>query len=54
MSNALDGLQFPIQSHTNKPSTSRTGHQIIAKALSTIDPQLASQLLSDKKWRKNY
>lgn len=54
MSNALDGLQFPIQSHTNKPSTSRTGQQIIAKALSTIDPQLASQLLSDKKWRKNY
>jgi len=34
MSSTLEGLQFPVQPDTQKPSTTRTGKEIIAEALS--------------------
>ena len=50
----LDGLQFPIQEQNNKPSTSKTGREIIAEALSTVNPSLAQQAIKEKNWRKTY
>lgn len=44
----LDGLQFPIQEQNNKPSTSKTGREIIAEALSTVNPSLAQQAIKEK------
>ena len=54
MSNTLDGLQFPIQPSSNKPSSSKTGQAIIAEALSSVDSKSSSRVLSEKNWRKNY
>ena len=50
----LDGLQFPIQEQNNKPSTSKTEREIIAEALSTVNPSLAQQAIKEKNWRKTY
>lgn len=54
MSNTLDGLQFPIQSPNQKPSSSKTGQAIIAEALSTVNHKLSLAALNEKNWRKNY
>ena len=54
MSTSLDGLQFPVQEDTHKVSTSRTGQEIIAEALSLVDHQRAQQALKERNWRKTY
>lgn len=54
MSHTLDGLQFPINSSNNKPSTSKTGQAILAEALSTVDHKSSLQALAEKNWRKKY
>lgn len=54
MSLTLDGLQFPINSSNNKPSTSKTGQAILAEALSTVDHKASLQVLAEKNWRKQY
>lgn len=53
-SSNLDGLQFPIQAPHNKPSTSKTGREIIAEALSSVNPKLSHQASQEKNWRKTY
>ncbi len=54
MSSALDGLQFPVQPNTQKPSTSQTGKEILAEALSIIDHSSSQHALQEKHWRKHY
>ncbi|WOE40809.1 hypothetical protein [Acinetobacter chinensis] len=54
MSTSLDGLQFPLDSGSGKPSTSETGKSIIAEALSLVDHQTSQEALSEKNWRKQY
>ena len=54
MSQALEGIQFPINSTNNKPSTSKTGQAILSEALSTVDHKTSQQVLSEKNWRKKY
>ena len=54
MSTSLDGLQFPINSASNKASTSQTGKEIIAEALSIVDNKSSMDALTEKNWRKNY
>ncbi len=54
MSSSNDGLQFPLQSDTQKISTSETGKAIIAEALSIVDHQISQQTLNEKNWRKHY
>lgn len=54
MSNSLDGLQFPIQASTQKPSTSKTGQVILSEALSLVDHKASLAVLSEKNWRKQY
>ena len=54
MSNSLDGLQFPFSPHTQKPSTSHVGKQILAEALTHIHSKSAQHVLNEKNWRKNY
>ena len=54
MSTSLDGLQFPINSASNKASTSQTGKEIIAEALSIVDNKSSMDALTERNWRKNY
>ncbi|EET82968.1 hypothetical protein ACE5JW_01370 [Acinetobacter radioresistens] len=54
MSNPLEGLQFPVQEGSNKPSTTRTGKEIIAEALSLVDSDSSQQASKEKNWRKTY
>lgn len=54
MSNSIEGLQFPINTQTNKSSTSQVGKEIIAEALSLVDHHCSQQVLQEKNWRKNY
>jgi hypothetical protein len=54
MSHALDGLQFPIDPNTQKPSSSKVGKEIIAEALSLIDNKTSKAVLAEKNWRKHY
>ena len=54
MSTSLDGLQFPINPSSNKPSTSQTGKEIIAEALSIVDHKSSMNALAEKNWRKHY
>ena len=54
MSNSLDGLQFPLNSETQKASSSSIGKEIIAEALSTVDHHTSKLAISEKNWRKNY
>lgn len=54
MSTSFDGLQFPINPSNNKASTSQTGKEIIAEALSVVDHQSCKNALTEKNWRKNY
>ena len=54
MSNLNEGLQFPIDSATNKTSSSQIGKEIIAEALSLVDHQSSQHVLQEKNWRKNY
>ncbi|MDO3663609.1 hypothetical protein [Acinetobacter higginsii] len=58
MSNILqsknDGIQFPIQSGKQAPSTTNTAKKILYAALSSVDSPLASQLKAEKNWRKKY
>ena len=54
MSNPNEGLQFPIDSATNKSSSSQVGKEIIAEALSLVDHQSSQHTLQEKNWRKNY
>ena len=54
MSHSIDGLQFPIHPATQKPSTSRTGQQILSEALSTVDHKNSQHVLAEKNWRKKY
>ena len=49
MSNPIDGLQFPLDPHSKKSSSSQTGKNIIAEALSSVDPQRSKQVLQEKK-----
>lgn len=54
MSHALDGLQFPIDAKTQKPSSSKVGKEIIAEALSLVDNKTSKAVLVEKNWRKQY
>lgn len=54
MSNVLDGIQFSVDPHTQKNSSSSIGKAILSEALSTVDHQHAQQVLGEKNWRKNY
>lgn len=54
MSNSIDGLQFPLQSDTQKASSSETGKAILAEALCIVDNKTSQQLLHEKNWRKQY
>ncbi|WP_336939034.1 hypothetical protein [Acinetobacter modestus] len=49
-----DGIQFPIQSGKKSPSTTHTAKQILKSALQSVDSRYATQLASEKNWRKNY
>ena len=54
MTSSLEGLQFPVNAKTNKVSTSRTGKEILAAALSDIDPKISVAIQNEKNWRKHY
>lgn len=54
MPHELDGLQFPIQEHTQKPSSSKTGREIISAALNAVDSSSAQAAKKEKNWRKHY
>ena len=54
MSTLFDGLQFPIHPETKKASSSSTGKEIIAAALSLVDEVSSQNALNEKNWRKNY
>lgn len=54
MSISLDGLQFPINPNSKKASSSQTGKEIIAEALSVVDNELSMKALAEKNWRKHY
>ncbi len=54
MSTSLNGLQFPINPHSKRASTTQTGKEIIAEALSTVDNQSSMDALAEKNWRKHY
>lgn len=54
MSSSLDGLQFPVDPETHKTSTSQTGKDIVAEALSIVDHKTSQQTLQEKNWRKHY
>ncbi|WP_335951781.1 hypothetical protein [Acinetobacter beijerinckii] len=49
-----DGIQFPLQSGKKSPSTTHTAKQILKSALQSVDSRYATQLASEKNWRKNY
>ncbi|HAF36326.1 MAG TPA: hypothetical protein DCG88_20455, partial [Sphingobacterium sp.] len=54
MSITPDGLQFPLQSPQQKPSSSKAGRAIIAAALANVDSRSSQQAQSEKNWRKQY
>ena len=54
MSTSLNGLQFPINPHSKKASTTQTGKEIIAEALSIVDNKSSMDALAEKNWRKHY
>lgn len=54
MSSPIEGLQFPVNPATQKPSTSQTGKAIISEALSLVDHKISQQAAKEKDWRKNY
>ncbi|WP_374663136.1 hypothetical protein [Acinetobacter sp.] len=54
MSSSLDGLQFPNPFQKQKPSTSKTGRDIIAEALACVDHSTSLQASQEKNWRKQY
>lgn len=54
MSSSIEGLQFPISSATQKPSSSKTGREIIAEALASVDHQSSVRAKQEKNWRKKY
>ncbi|WP_130803201.1 hypothetical protein [Acinetobacter ihumii] len=54
MSSSIEGLQFPVNPATQKPSTSQTGKAIISEALSLVDHKISQQASKEKDWRKNY
>ena len=54
MSTTPDGLQFPLQSLQQKPSSSKAGRAIIAAALANVAPHSSAQAQSEKNWRKLY
>ncbi|WP_297427882.1 hypothetical protein [uncultured Acinetobacter sp.] len=54
MSHALDGLQFPLDPKSQKPSSSKVGKEIIAEALSLVDNKTSMAVLAEKNWRKHY
>lgn len=49
MSTSLNGLQFPINATSKKASTSQTGKEIIAEALSIVDNKSSMYALADRK-----
>ncbi|AYA02629.1 hypothetical protein BEN74_07020 [Acinetobacter sp. WCHAc010034] len=54
MSSSIDGLQFPNPAQKHKPSTSKTGREIIAEALASVDHSASLQATAEKNWRKQY
>ena len=54
MSTSLDGLQFPFSQSKQKPSSSKTGRQIVAAALAAANPYHAKCATDEKNWRKHY
>ena len=54
MSSSIDGLQFPSPTQKQKPSTSKTGREIIAEALASVDPHTSLKASNEKNWRKQY
>lgn len=54
MSTPLDGLQFPLHPATQKISSSHTGKEIVAEALSLVDHSSALDAQNEKNWRKAY
>ena len=54
MSSSLEGLQFPISPAHQKPSTSKTGREIIAEALASVDHETSIRAKQEKNWRKKY
>ena len=54
MSSSLEGLQFPISPSHQKPSTSKTGREIISEALALVDHQSSVRAKQEKNWRKKF
>ena len=54
MSSSTEGLQFPISASNQKPSTSKTGREIIAEALAAVDHHSSVRAKQEKNWRKKY
>lgn len=50
----IAGIQFPIQSGKKTPSTTDTAKKILHAALKSVDSPYATQLNSEKNWRKKY
>jgi hypothetical protein len=54
MSHVLDGFQFPLSESSQKPSSSKTGREIISAALASVAPEAARAAQTEKNWRKQY
>lgn len=54
MSDAPEGLQFPLDEEHQRISTSRTGQQILSEALALVDNKASQDVLKEKNWRKKY
>lgn len=54
MSDAQEGLQFPLDEDHQRISTSRTGQQILSEALALVDNKSSQDVLKEKNWRKKY
>ncbi|MFT4019905.1 MAG: hypothetical protein QM666_00135 [Acinetobacter sp.] len=54
MGNLVEGIQFPVDSKTQKASTSRTGQAVLSEALALVDNKTSQQISIEKNWRKHY
>lgn len=53
MSDAPEGLQFPLDEEHQRISTSRTGQQILSEALALVDNKASQDVLKEKTGEKN-
>lgn len=49
-----DGIQYPIDEHAQKPSTTKVAKQILHAALQPVAAITAKKVIQEKNWRKNY